>query len=439
MVLRDAPPSDFTVVDDDGDSSKEPDNTDAFAASYKAEFPKDDAPKRVEKTTRKPTKKPAGTLEKEPKSKRNKAPQKAPRRMDGTSWLEKNAAFNDEEIDDEGPFDPKNRSFRQDFQGTRVFVKGIPTESSWQDLKDHFAVAGTVVFASVSVDAMTGESKGVGIVQFETSDMAVNAIRIMRDHPLNGSVLYVREDVQERRAGGNQQFQNPPSYGNRRDTPPARWECADDDNSSILSPDEKESVVELIKARDAARRRKNYDASDQMRQELKSKFGVHVDDRLKQWWVSFDGSHVPQKIQATKGDGRWGGKTQWRQIPTTRENDACVNPDLVNGLLTQRDIARREKDFTTADALLEEARSSPDGDLYLRIHDESRTWRIWTDAPPPRAVRHADAGMGPAEQCIELVREKAPHKEEEIRTLLKKFPGREYPILKKLRKSLGDL
>lgn len=443
MILRDAPPADFTVIDDgkdDGDNINNKEGTVAASTVKAAEVALEEP---VESTPKKePVRKPkVATAEKAPK--RNKSPKKATRKMDGTSWLQKNAAFNDEEIEEDPSSDnngSKNTGFRQDFQGTRVFVQGIPKQASWQDLKDHFAVAGNVVFASVSVDSRTGESKGVGLVQFETTEMAVKAIKCMRDHPLNGRALYVREDVQEQRSGRNNQFQNPPSAGNsRREIPPNRWECADDENSSVLSPDEKEAVVELIKSRDGARRRKNYDASDQMRQELKSKFGVHVDDRLKQWWVSFDGTHVPQKIQATKGDGRWGGKTQWRQIPTTRENDVCVNPDLVNGLLVQRDIARQEKDFNTADSLLEEARSSPDGDLYLRIHDESRTWRIWTDAPPPRAVRHDEEQIGPAEQCIALVREKAPHKEDEIRTLLEKFPGREFPILRKLKKSLKDL
>ena len=87
------------------------------------------------------------------------------------------------------------------------------------------------------------------------------------------------------------------------------------------------------------------------------------------------------------------------------------------------DIARKEKDFSTADALLEEARNSPDGNLYLRIHDESRTWRVWTEEAPQRAVQHYDSRKSAAEQCIDLVREKAPHKEEEIKTLLAKFPG----------------
>ena len=99
-------------------------------------------------------------------------------------------------------------------------------------------------------------------------------------------------------------------------------------------------------------------------------------------------------------------------------------------MLRQRDIARREKDFKTADRLLEEAKDSPDGNLYLRIHDESRTWRIWTPEKPPQPVRHV---ISPSEQCMALVEKYEPSKLGEVKNLLEKFPGREWNILKKLK------
>ena len=150
-----------------------------------------------------------------------------------------------------------------------------------------------------------------------------------------------------------------------------------------------------------------------------------------------DGKQVPKVLKDIKGEGRWGLKP-WRQIPTTPENDACVNPELVSALLDQRDIARREKDFSTADALLEEARTAPDGNLSLRIHDESRTWRIWTDAAPPRPVDHP-RDISPADQCIAIVEEFAPEKVDEVKQMLQSFPGREWQILKKIRQRYSKL
>ena len=328
------------------------------------------------------------------------------------------------------------RNFRDDFRGTRVFVQGLPLDASWQDLKDHFKIAGEVVFASVSIDSRTGESKGCGVVQFESTEMAKNAIKVMRNHPLDGQTLYVREDYQESRDDRSLSGRTGGGGGSRGDKLASIWKCADEDNAADLDDSERESILNLIKARDAARRRRNYDASDAMREELKTKFDVHLDDRLKLWWKSVDGA-VPDKINDVKGDGRWGAQRAWSQIQTTPENDACVDPDLVNGLLKQRDIARKEKDFHTADSLLEQARTAPDGDLHLRIHDESRTWRIWTADPPPKPVRHEktqeEARMDVRDECLAIVEEYDPSKKAEVTNLLMKFRGREFTILKKLK------
>jgi len=325
-------------------------------------------------------------------------------------------------------FDEGEQNFRQNFRGTRVFVQGLPDWVNWQELKDHFKVAGDVVFASVSIDTATGRSKGCGVVQFETTDMAKNAIEIMRNYPMSDDhVLYVREDYQE----GDQTR----SLSNKRgSTPPSvQWRCADEENLKLLSSDDLIKVQSLIKARDQARKRRNYETSDNIREDLKSMYCVHLDDRLKQWWVSAD-NIVPGSISEAKGDGRWGNLKPWRQIPTTPENDQCVSTDLVDGLLKQRDIARREKDFRTADRLLEEARESPDGDLYLRIHDESRTWRVWTPEKPPSSTNIRQE-MTPVEMCIELVEKHDPSKVDEVKGLLKKFPGREWNILKRLQQN----
>lgn len=209
----------------------------------------------------------------------------------------------------------QDQNFRDNFRGTRVFVQGLPSGCSWQDLKDHMKIAGEVVFASVSIDPDTGRSKGCGVVQYESTAGAQNAIKTMRDHPLDGYELFVREDFQESR-GENRKL------GERRvrgPTPPSIWTCADEANLALLSEEDSTIVKNLIKAREQARKRKNYETSDNIREDLKSRYAVHLDDRKKMWWVSPD-NKVPQSIQEMKGEGRWGKQTPWRQIPTTPEN-----------------------------------------------------------------------------------------------------------------------
>jgi len=379
--------------------------------------------------------------------------------MAGTSWMEKNAKFSNEDVnvsvaveDDISPAPRQStnkfkrdigdtKTFRQDFRQTRVFVQGIPPGVSWQDMKDHFREAGNVVFASISVDTATGVSKGHGIVQFETTAMAQNAVQIMRDFPLNGSTLFVREDVQQN-DNPNARLRSS-SNPNRDYTQPSKWKCANEDNAEYMSEEELSAIKSLINKRDDARKRRKYDISDKLRDDLKINFGVFIDDRLKMWWTSVDGKKVPQSIQDVNGEGGWKIKP-WRQIPTTPENDACINPDMVEGLLKQRDVSRREKDFKTADMLLEQARTSPDGDLELRIHDESRTWRAWTESRPPvgqpyeerRSPMPSDpveAKKTAARECAAIVKEHAPEKLEEIVNVLKRFPGREFQVLKRLR------
>jgi len=325
------------------------------------------------------------------------------------------------------------KTFREDFQGTRVFVQGLPSHTTWQDLKDHFKIAGEVVFASVSVDSQTGISKGCGVVQYETTDMARIATKIMRDYPLDGETLYVREDRQEQRKGPS----TPPRGDRRRTRVASVWRCADEEEvlQKNLSEEDAKRIIELVQARDAARRRKDYDLSDSMREELNSDYGVHLDDRLKLWWVHREGGGVPDMVSEIKGDGRWGAKKPWRQIPTTLESDACVNPDMVSSLLKQRDIAREEKDFRKADTLLEEARNAPGGGLTLKINDETRSWRVWTPEKPsiPTQFTKYNDEANVFDQCISIVSIHDPNKVDEVKNVLGKFPGKESIILEKLK------
>ncbi|KAL7535483.1 hypothetical protein ACHAWF_005179 [Thalassiosira exigua] len=335
-----------------------------------------------------------------------------------------------------------NVTFRDDFQGTRVFVQGLPKEATWKELKDHFQMAGEVVYASVSLDK-TGQSKQCGIVQFETPDVAQKAIREMRRYPMNGATLYVREDVQESRETNSRGGRGGRTNDNwAEDDPPTEWKRANDKHEDgneedwyNLTDEELKEIEGLIEKRDKQRMQRNYRMSDRLRDELKDEFGVHLDDRLKLWWTDTKHGGVPGMVSDLKGEGKWGKQKPWRQIPTNPESDAMVDPDLVMDLLLKRDKARRRKDFTAADALLQRAHDSPRGGLGLRIHDESRTWRIWTERPPPRRHETPDGyeQLTPKEMCLQIVTENEPDKVDEIRSLLKKFPGREWNIMKKLK------
>ncbi|KAL7487264.1 hypothetical protein ACHAW6_012863 [Cyclotella cf. meneghiniana] len=337
-----------------------------------------------------------------------------------------------------GGADPTQNPLKDEFQATRVFVQGLPKDATWQDLKDHFQLSGEVVFASVSVDRKTGESKQCGIVQYATPEMAAAAIRDMRNHPMNGTTLYVRQDVQESRGGKNGDKHDRSGMKDFKIRLPSEWRRANDEEDGKagqydLEPDVLREIKNLVKKRDMERRKKRYNLSDAMRDELKDRYGVHLDDDLKLWWTDTNSGKVPGLISDIKGEGRWGKLKPWRQIPTTPDNDALVDSDHVTLLLNKRDKARKMKDFSIADSLLEEAYKAPSGGLRLRIHDESRTWRVWTEAPPPRKSTDGSVKLTPGEMCLQLVEDHEPEKSHEIKSLLKKFPGREWGIFKRLK------
>jgi len=326
--------------------------------------------------------------------------------------------------------EPKRNTFREDFQGTRVFVQGLSEDTTWQELKDHFQIAGSVVYATISIDRQTGRSKQHGLVQFETVAEAKKAVKEMRNHPLNGDQLYVREDVQESRKGPRQIIQN--RYD---DEVPNDWKRANDEDLDgggeawyNLRDNELKEIESLVEKRDKHRRQRNYKMSDKLRDQLKLEFGVHLDDRLKKWWTETKHGGIPAEISEIKGEGRWGKQKPWHQIPTP--SDDMVDTENVMRLLQKRDRARRMKNFDAADELLRQAHACGKGGLGLRIHDESRTWRTWTEKPPPR---QSEEGLSPEEACLEIVNENEPEKVDEIKSLLTKFPGREWNIYKRLK------
>ncbi len=91
--------------------------------------------------------------------------------------------------------------------GHRVYVGNLSWDTRWQGLKDHMREAGDVVHAEVFKEA-TGRSAGCGIVEYERSADAINAIKTLNDSMLDGRAIFVREDREEgkpRREGRDRQ------------------------------------------------------------------------------------------------------------------------------------------------------------------------------------------------------------------------------------------
>ena len=61
-----------------------------------------------------------------------------------------------------------------------VYVGNLAYNVSWQDLKDHFKPAGSVVHADVMTEP-GGRSKGCGLVVFSNAAGATNAIAMLNE------------------------------------------------------------------------------------------------------------------------------------------------------------------------------------------------------------------------------------------------------------------
>lgn len=77
----------------------------------------------------------------------------------------------------------------------RVYVGNLAYSASWQDVKDHFKVAGNVTRCDIlSAPGTAMGSKGCGIVEFSTQAEAQYAIATLNNSDLKGRPIFVRED-----------------------------------------------------------------------------------------------------------------------------------------------------------------------------------------------------------------------------------------------------
>jgi len=76
---------------------------------------------------------------------------------------------------------------------TKLYVGNLSFQTNSDELKDHFAQAGTVESASVVEDRMTGRSRGFGFVEMATAEEAAAAIEQLNGKEFAGRNLTVNE------------------------------------------------------------------------------------------------------------------------------------------------------------------------------------------------------------------------------------------------------
>ncbi len=74
---------------------------------------------------------------------------------------------------------------------TNLFVGSLPFSTTEDELKEHFAQAGTVTSVRIITDRDTGRSKGFGFVEMESDEDGQKAIEMFNGKELGGREIVV--------------------------------------------------------------------------------------------------------------------------------------------------------------------------------------------------------------------------------------------------------
>lgn len=75
----------------------------------------------------------------------------------------------------------------------KLYVGNLDYNVTGDQIRDHFAQAGTVTDAVVITDKYSGRSKGFGFVEFESAEDAKKAIEMFNGKDFQGRNLVVNE------------------------------------------------------------------------------------------------------------------------------------------------------------------------------------------------------------------------------------------------------
>jgi RNA recognition motif-containing protein len=79
------------------------------------------------------------------------------------------------------------------YMAQKLYVGGLPYQTTEDELRDAFAQAGTVTSSMIITDRMSGRSKGFGFVEMATDAEAQAAIDMWNGKEFNGRRLTVNE------------------------------------------------------------------------------------------------------------------------------------------------------------------------------------------------------------------------------------------------------
>jgi cysteinyl-tRNA synthetase len=137
-----------------------------------------------------------------------------------------------------------------------------------------------------------------------------------------------------------------------------------------MDPEVNDELIDgLVAERFKFKSNREYDKADAVREGLRTRYNVIIDDRLKQWSVGgdFGEEHNIQRELADKFASR--GYIQSQSSADTLSDD---DKAIVEQLVVDRNGAKKDRDFSTADAIREELFAKYD----VTVNDKLKLWSV---------------------------------------------------------------
>lgn len=122
-------------------------------------------------------------------------------------------------------------------------------------------------------------------------------------------------------------------------------------------------VESMLIERNQMKRKKDYDAADQQREDLR-RMGVQVDDKTKRWWPS--GAPRGRSRSPPRGGGGGGGSSGYRRGDN---GSTDVDAKKVEAMLIARLQMKMRRDYDAADQQREEFKK-----MGVQVNDKRKTW-----------------------------------------------------------------
>lgn len=157
-------------------------------------------------------------------------------------------------------------------------------------------------------------------------------------------------------------------------------------SSLSQEPEDTQVIQDMVEDREKARKRRDYQTADDIRDELRAVYDVEVQDKLRQWSV---GGHFERSTDRNDNDNRSGDRGPPPDF-VRRGGGSLTDEEvtLITEMVAERNEAKKNKHFGKADRIRDSLRD----DYKIRVDDRSREWMVVSDEYVMAPVTPLDDG-----------------------------------------------